>query len=445
MTLGRKAVVVAVNLLVFLLLAEVVSLCAYAWETGTLYYMDRPDRALPETPERLEKHRIHPYFGYVWRPGASVQRPETQFRGRRNNHGFVSQVDYPYLTDQTVVGIFGGSLAANLALYEAEFGVLRENLAVHLGLQLEELQILNFAQPGYKQPQQLLVATYFRTLGQKLDLAICLDGFNEVALAGFNARAALHPAMPSVSHIGPLRDAVDFDGSSDALIRMARVREAWDRFAYRFHRAWRRTGWETRTATGFLFNWVVYKFHEGRYQRSLESHRDALLSETVTTSDSWLYLEPGERLPQGNGPERDALIAEAVDIWARASREFHRLQTANGDAFLQVLQPNQYYDTGRVASEEERQIAFSDRSPFGPWVPPSYPRFEAMLDEMRAAGIHAWSASRLYDDVAEPVYRDSCCHLNDLGNRLLAERLAELAAEALGRDTATNPSPGDPE
>ncbi|MDA8019343.1 MAG: hypothetical protein MPN21_18025 [Thermoanaerobaculia bacterium] len=224
MGLRRKAAVVAVNLALFLLLAEVVSLGAYAWQTGALYYTHEPDRSVPKSSERVDDFRLHPYFGYVWRPWLRVHP-------QRNNHGFVSPHDYPLATSRTVIGIFGGSLAANLATYDAEHDVLRPRLARRLGREPDELQVLNFAQAGYKQPQQLLVATYFRALGQRLDLAINLDGFNEVTLATANALDGWHLAMPSLSHIGPLHNVVEFTGSSsDALSRMVKIRKAWDGF-----------------------------------------------------------------------------------------------------------------------------------------------------------------------------------------------------------------------
>lgn len=423
MKLRRAATIVGVNLLVFLVLAEVFSLGAYAWETGALYYTHEPDRPTPDSSERLDKHRIHPYFGYIWKPNVATA-PQW------NNHGFVSRVDYPVATDRSVVAIFGGSLAANLAIFESEHGVLRSRLAASLGRSPDDFLILNFAQAGYKQPQQLLVATYFRTLGQRLDLALNVDGFNELTLGTTNALSGWQTPMPSLSHIGPLREVVGFTGSTtEGFLRMAKIRGSWDAFTYRYERAWSRTGWETTTASGFLFNWLLCKVHLMRYQRTFEEHVTALESEAE--SRSWLYLERGPEIPQDDEAKQSEAMDRAVALWDRAARDFHRLQTAAGDDYLHVLQPNQYHATDRVFSPEEQAVAFSENSPFAPFVPPGYPRLEAALEALREDGVPAWSATRLFDDIAEPVYRDDCCHLNDLGHRLLAEKLADLAAEEL--------------
>jgi hypothetical protein len=44
----------------------------------------------------------------------------------------------------------------------------------------KEIVLLNFGSGGFRQPQQLLILTYFFLIGQRLDLVINLDGFNEV-------------------------------------------------------------------------------------------------------------------------------------------------------------------------------------------------------------------------------------------------------------------------
>ena len=54
---------------------------------------------------------------------------------------------------------------------------------------------------GYKQPQQLLVPTYFLSIGQVFDLVVNIDGFNEVALSSVNHQRGLDISMPSAMHL----------------------------------------------------------------------------------------------------------------------------------------------------------------------------------------------------------------------------------------------------
>src|SRR6185436_6541397 len=45
------------------------------------------------------------------------------------------------------------------------------------------IRILSFALGGHKQPQQLMILTYYLSLGQPLDVIINVDGFNEISTA----------------------------------------------------------------------------------------------------------------------------------------------------------------------------------------------------------------------------------------------------------------------
>ena len=62
---------------------------------------------------------------------------------------------------------------------------------------------------GYKQPQQLLVLSYFLSIGQTFDLVVNIDGFNEVALSSLNHQRGLDISMPSAMHLDPLVNLVN--------------------------------------------------------------------------------------------------------------------------------------------------------------------------------------------------------------------------------------------
>ena len=72
-----------------------------------------------------------------------------------------------------------------------------------------EIVPLCFAHEGYKQPQQLLVLSYFLSIGQELDLVVNIDGFNEVALSRLNDARGSDISMPSVMHMDPLTALLD--------------------------------------------------------------------------------------------------------------------------------------------------------------------------------------------------------------------------------------------
>ena len=152
----RLARIVAFNLALMLLLTELVALAAFGWETGSLYYLAPPSgrSVAVDATGGVEKYRLHPYFGFTNRPsGVGRQSPEpvASPRGHTNNHGFVSVHDYPYVRrheDEFVVGLFGGSVAANLAVFEHQHRVLASHLEQAIGLPSGRVTVLNFAAGG---------------------------------------------------------------------------------------------------------------------------------------------------------------------------------------------------------------------------------------------------------------------------------------------------------
>src|SRR5436309_3415270 len=58
-----------------------------------------------------------------------------------------------------------------------------QSLPTHRG---KDIVMINLAQGGYKEPQQLLALGYVIALGQPLDLVINMDGFNEAYISWEN-------------------------------------------------------------------------------------------------------------------------------------------------------------------------------------------------------------------------------------------------------------------
>jgi len=51
--------------------------------------------------------------------------------------------------------------------------------------------------PGFKQPQQLQVLTYFLSVGQEFDMVVNIDGFNDVVWALNNNASGLDISIPT--------------------------------------------------------------------------------------------------------------------------------------------------------------------------------------------------------------------------------------------------------
>src|SRR5687768_10966075 len=231
---GRLSLV-AINVLVFFVLAESAAVGVHYVQHGAFFYTAarKSPPALAETSRgELSADAVHPYFGPIHRPGV---RPQT------NNVGFGSKQAFPYARAndrQYLVGIFGGSVAQ--AFCDRGTARLAAALQRHADLAKREIVPLCFSHEGYKQPQQLIVLAYFLSLGQQYDLVINIDGFNEVALGSRSEERGRDSSMPSPIHVDPLLNLIDeatlTPARVEALARISTYKGRLNRLAERMRR-----------------------------------------------------------------------------------------------------------------------------------------------------------------------------------------------------------------
>lgn len=220
-----------INLVVLFVLLEIGSLIFYYSKHQQFYYTRERTEDLQNLGVNLEGvrvgesivERLHPYFGYIQKPGPDF-RPGFKY----NNYGFISPYDYPYTKtnkNQVIVGVLGGSVAGNYSIYEVQNKILEKKLQQLPQFKGKELIIISLATGGYKQPQQLITLNYLLSLGQKFDLVINIDGFNEVALANINNQNGLEFAMPSSSHVQALTGLANNSLSTKALKTLLRIKD----------------------------------------------------------------------------------------------------------------------------------------------------------------------------------------------------------------------------
>ena len=444
MRLRKLLKVFLFNAVLLFLLMESVALAGYYAKTGKVYYLDPPSgRSAPTHLDGVvEAYRLHPYMGFVIRPSRASNitagSPGDERGNRYNNHGFDSPVDFPYLRrgNELLVGVFGGSAASKLAVFESREKILTTLLAEALGRDPQDIKVLNFAQGGYTQPQQLLIYTYFLALGQELDLVINFDGFNDVALAARNLQADVTVDMPSIEHMRGLQEMTAITHSAGGIERMLRVRSYWSKYSSMLNRAWGGEAWELTFASGFMVDWIIYR----RYQRLYEASRlEATGSDNLAgtlAEESWIYLS--KRPPQEGGLN-EASLNQAIDLWASSSERMHATAGQLGALYLHFVQPNQYFETERTYSEAERETAINPGTAYEEPIRMGYPKLEARLEILRQKGIIAEGLFRLLDDVEPAVYIDDCCHFTDAGQSVLARHIGQVAAREFSQRRAQRP------
>ena len=407
----HRLAVVAVNSVVFVVCAELLALIVYYEQTGRLFYTYR--QALPVIEETaqgaLTGDALHPYFGPIHRRGV---RQET------NNIGFGSPHRYPFTrTDdrQFLVGIFGGSVGRQFCDRGAQrlFASLQRS-ARFAG---REFVPLCFAHEGYKQPQQLLVLAYFLSVGQQFDLAVNIDGFNEVALGTYNNDRGRDTSMPSPIHLDPLINLIDRSTMTPAMIEsLADI----NRYKQRLNDLAGRIRGNDVAAANFVL--------ERLFARTLNQYQSELARFGALPPNpseaSLVQVTPAVKPRDAN-----TLYTDIAADWAAASRLMNDLLTARSVPYVHVLQPNQYFTRHRFGDAEAR-VALNDTTPFKPPVERGYPVLQRAGEDLRARA-RFFDATAIFDDEPSAVYSDDCCHYTQRGNDLLADFIAARMLESV--------------
>ena len=164
----------------------------FFWQQGSLVYLKRavPEAATQQTTARY-KQRLHPYFGFAGPYNLREADLTTNALGFPQRETFA----IPYLpaNNDFVVVVFGGSLAYR-SVYGREGGMpLVDALNALPEFSGRRVVVINMAQGAGKQPQQLMEFAYLLAIGQHIDLALNIDGFNEFAS---NVTAVCATALP---------------------------------------------------------------------------------------------------------------------------------------------------------------------------------------------------------------------------------------------------------
>lgn len=356
-----------------------------------------------ERPAHLNMAALHPYLGFVVDPDLANRAQPGHF----SSQGF-PQLDPPIQKrspGKLIVGILGGSVATHFSEHGVE--TLRREMGSSGRFSGKELVFVNLANGGYKQPQQLITLNYFLAQGAEFDILINLDGFNEIALhPRFNAETGVFHLYP-VNWRG-LANVPDAD--ERALIAATAVRRHDQRMlAKQFSRVPLRFS----ITANFLWKWM-----DRRLESSIADYQSSILARR----EQGTYQQVG---PRAIGP-LDETDSELVAVWKRCSLQLDRLCRANGVRYYHFLQPNQYVPGSKEMNAEEKQQAFLDNHVMKTSVENGYPRLSRAGKELSDQGVRFHDLTMIFADHAEPIYYDTCCHINQRGNEILAGQIARV-------------------
>jgi hypothetical protein len=418
--LRRTLGVVLVDAIVFCVLAELLALFLFYNDTGRLFYTyQKPYEPIPETQQgRLTGDGLHPYFGPTHRQGYPFDIPEplresptSPARVPTNNFGFASTHNYPFVKtspNQFVIGMFGGSVGA----WFCQVGARRmvEDLKAHAFFKTREIVPLCLSHEGYKQPQQLLVLSYFLSIGQTFDLVLNIDGFNEVTLSSFNNQRGLDISMPSAMHLDPLVNLVNQATlTPEKLQSLAAISQYKARINHLVGRLQ-----HNRIAA---INFALERLHRSA-TASYQAEVARFAALPSNPSDSSLILATPSVMPRDD----TKALADAAKSWSDASTLMQAMLATRGVPYFHILQPNQYFTT-RSFSAEESRLARSDASPFKTGAEKGYPLLVSESAGLKSR-VNFLNATGIFDREPSAVYMDDCCHYTLRGNQILADAIA---------------------
>ncbi|MDG1048726.1 MAG: hypothetical protein P8R46_00840 [Planctomycetota bacterium] len=363
-------------------------------------------------PKYLEAEGLHPYLGFLhraepkWDPDKlmTLNQPELYRDGSPLLDGDEQDL---------IVAIAGGSLSQDFA-HRGGAEALGELLSNQPRFEGRNVRFVALGGGGVKQPQQLFALDWLLVQGARLDLLINLDGFNEVALHELeNERNGVAPIYPRHWRLRTSRlDLAEVIGERAYLQRQRReLASQLLASPLRFSRV-RQLIWIAR---------------DRRLRHSSRALDQALASFEASGVDDFVSLGP--RQP---GSSVDSRRASMVALWRRSSRLLDQACSANGIEYYHFLQPNQYVVGSKPLSEEEDRVAISTELSYGSFVPEAYSLLQRAGDELAGTGVRFHDLTLVFQDHPESIYVDSCCHVNRLGNQILAEAIA-AAVESWGR------------
>ncbi|MEM6797636.1 MAG: hypothetical protein AAF725_26955 [Acidobacteriota bacterium] len=360
---------------------------------------------------------LHPFLGFVFDPAANERE-----RRRENDMLEITRLGFfrlpgerpSYEGADTQIGVFGGSVAMLFAFQGRE--VLSERLgAAHP--ELGRLGVRSFALGGHKQPQALLTLNYLLALGERVDIVVNLDGFNELALSWFdNYQQRIFPPYPRA-----WRRRVE-GIPSRSLLRLLARQDSVRRLRSSLAQAFETPG--VRSVAAAQIVWLSVD------RQLAAAHAELQAAAQSAPSGGEDYSLQGPFAPVES---REELLRSLVDLWKRSSLQMHRLAEANGMVYCHALQPNQYDLGSKPLSTEEREKAYSIESPYREIIELGYPLLRRAGEEIRAQGACFLDLSRAFEAVESTLYVDDCCHFGPGGNERLAEALADAVSERLER------------
>ena len=302
-----------------------------------------------------------------------------------------------------IILVTGGSVAAQFVGYDRKIESPLERIlnAEFTGDRFDRFIVLNGGRGAWKQPNQYI---FFGLYADILAGVITLDGFNEHYM--INSRRRFEEPASLYFQVVERQDP----RVTTAPLTMAALKLEVD--LYRF--ASRHALFQVSNLAYFVVDVVR------RTLRRYASHTTKL---SIPAEDDWVKASYAQMFAF-----HDKMTPEESKIWSlRQYEKYIRLIHAGAEALriksLFLIQPIPGW--GKSPTERERMAAQgTDRELYKEMT-------NHMVGLRERLGIPVYSLLDVFQDTKEEIYKDHA-HVNELGDEIMARRVADLIAEVWG-------------
>ncbi|MCA9054008.1 MAG: hypothetical protein KDA75_09235 [Planctomycetaceae bacterium] len=409
----RRLAFVAGTVLIVLLITEGLARLGLYLSEGTNWQSDQLLLA-NQGLEREDYRQIpHPYVGIITPPTLDTDHVDDAL--------FVNVLGFPLRTppvqkcrsDRLLVGIVGGSVARHFATYGGRR--LREQLTKSPLIAGRNVDVICLANEGFKQPQQLMAVNYSLSLGGEFDIVVNLDGFNELVVADGNYQVEANTAYPRSWRFATAKD--EWWNSSRGVFQMRRLQRE------------RRELADDARLSPWRFLALRQLWWRIRDIRLRDQFRLAAQESSRSRADSNPARDFGVLGPREKFASDEELLSRLTSLWEDSSRQLQHLAAGERFLFLHCLQPTALLEESKSLSRREQTIVGETEMRQKELVRAGYPQLRTSAVRLAAHGEQFRDLTNVFADVTETVYVDAC-HLNQRGNDLLAERIAQEILDA---------------
>ena len=323
----------------------------------------------------------HPFFGYGVKDNLSLSK-------LLNDEPLLANDLVNYVDNNKInILILGGSVAKHLSNNSSSDEVKYKKISItnkdifektiNEYFETDKFQIYNAAIDGGKQPQQLFKLYYLDLIGLKFDIIINLDGFNELALT-LSENYAINDHLIYPRNYSRLISTFNssFNCVSDINIKA-------NRFSY----------------IPLIEFYDLYKIRNCHF--SLEG---ANKNSSTRFSEITNYTKKSF----------DIALKNSIKIWNISSDKINDFSLKNNTTYLHILQPNFYLKNSKKLTSEELKLL-------------NYPKYGDIISKhYETLNLNNLKAQKkldlryIFEQNKKDLYRDYCCHLNNLGMHLIS-------------------------